>query len=157
MLADEAAAPAQQLDRAVDVDGVVRQRTPARARVAGEHADAAVDAELRVAQGGTCARGQPVQLVSMFAQVGAERLQQRGPLVERQLAQRWPAAMERNQAGFLTREVPELVDGHGIALLVDGAHAAGMLPVDLGRISADFWVTSDSATPWRRPRAGKAQ
>ncbi|HEY2505677.1 MAG TPA: aminotransferase class V-fold PLP-dependent enzyme [Streptosporangiaceae bacterium] len=28
----------------------------------------------------------------------------------------------------------------GVPVLVDGAHAAGMLPVDVGRIGADFWV-----------------
>jgi isopenicillin-N epimerase len=27
-----------------------------------------------------------------------------------------------------------------VAVLVDGAHAAGMLPVDIGRLGADFWV-----------------
>jgi isopenicillin-N epimerase len=27
-----------------------------------------------------------------------------------------------------------------VPVLVDGAHAAGMLPVDLGRLGADFWV-----------------
>jgi isopenicillin-N epimerase len=29
---------------------------------------------------------------------------------------------------------------HGIAVLVDGAHATGQLAVDLGRLGADFWV-----------------
>jgi isopenicillin-N epimerase len=28
----------------------------------------------------------------------------------------------------------------GVPVLIDGAHAAGQLPVDLGRIGADFWV-----------------
>jgi isopenicillin-N epimerase len=28
----------------------------------------------------------------------------------------------------------------GVPVLIDGAHAAGMLPVDLGRLDADFWV-----------------
>lgn len=28
----------------------------------------------------------------------------------------------------------------GVPVLVDGAHAAGMLPVDLGRLGADFWI-----------------
>ncbi len=28
----------------------------------------------------------------------------------------------------------------GIPVLIDGAHAAGMLPVDLGQLGADFWV-----------------
>jgi isopenicillin-N epimerase len=29
---------------------------------------------------------------------------------------------------------------HGVLVLVDGAHAAGMLPVDVTRIGADFWL-----------------
>jgi isopenicillin-N epimerase len=30
--------------------------------------------------------------------------------------------------------------GRGVPVLIDGAHAAGMLPVDLGSLGADFWV-----------------
>ena len=57
-------APAQRLDRAVDVDGVVGQLAPGPAGVAEQHADAAVDVELGVAQGGAGPRRQRVQLVA---------------------------------------------------------------------------------------------
>ena len=39
----------------------------------------------------------------------------------------------------LVRLVPELHQ-RGVAVLVDGAHAAGMLDVDLDRLGADFWT-----------------
>lgn len=41
---------------------------------------------------------------------------------------------------FPVEEIAAECQRHGIAVLVDGAHAAGMLPVDLGRLDADFWV-----------------
>jgi isopenicillin-N epimerase len=41
---------------------------------------------------------------------------------------------------FPIEEIAALCHRHGIPLLVDGAHAAGMLPVDLDRLGADFWV-----------------
>src|SRR5262249_33416065 len=91
VLADERAAAAQRLHRALDVHRVVRQLPLTPTGVAEQHPDAAVDVELRVAAGGPGAVGQRVQLVAVLAQRGGQRLQQRGPLVERQLAQRRPA------------------------------------------------------------------
>ena len=41
---------------------------------------------------------------------------------------------------FPVEEIAAECRRQGIAVLVDGAHAAGMLPVDLGRLGADFWV-----------------
>jgi isopenicillin-N epimerase len=41
---------------------------------------------------------------------------------------------------FPVEEIVAHCRGQGIPVLVDGAHAAGMLPVDLGRLDADFWV-----------------
>jgi isopenicillin-N epimerase len=41
---------------------------------------------------------------------------------------------------FPVEEIAAECRRQGVAVLVDGAHAAGMLPVDLGRLGADFWV-----------------
>lgn len=41
---------------------------------------------------------------------------------------------------FGVEEIVEHCHLQGVPVLVDGAHAAGMLPVDLRRIGADFWV-----------------
>jgi isopenicillin-N epimerase len=41
---------------------------------------------------------------------------------------------------FGVEEIAARCRGQGVPVLVDGAHAAGMLPVDVGRIGADFWV-----------------
>ncbi len=41
---------------------------------------------------------------------------------------------------FPVEEVVAYCHGQGVPVLVDGAHAAAMLPVDLGRLGADFWV-----------------
>jgi isopenicillin-N epimerase len=41
---------------------------------------------------------------------------------------------------FPVEEIAAHCRGVGVPVLVDGAHAAGMLPVDLGRLGADFWV-----------------
>ena len=91
MLAGEGAAAGERLDGALDVDRVVRQLALGLRRVGGEHADAAVDVELRVTERRTGPRGDGVELVAVLAQVPAERLEQRGPLVERQRAQRGTA------------------------------------------------------------------
>jgi len=92
VLADEGAAAAERLDRAVDVDGAVGQLPLALAGVAEQRADAAVDVEQRVGPGGTGAGGEGVELVAVLAQRAGEGLQQRGALVEgpRQLAARAP-------------------------------------------------------------------
>ncbi len=99
MLADERAAPAERLDRALDQDGVVRQLAPGLAGVAEQDADAAVDVEPGVGQRRPGPRGQGVQLRPVLAQQLTQRLEQRGPLVEGQLAQRraadGPAVVER--------------------------------------------------------------
>ncbi len=41
---------------------------------------------------------------------------------------------------FPLEEIVTHCRGRGIPVLVDGAHAAGMLPVDLAGLGADFWV-----------------
>ena len=41
---------------------------------------------------------------------------------------------------FPVEEIVAECHRQGVAVVVDGAHAAGMLPVDLGRLGADFWV-----------------
>ena len=41
---------------------------------------------------------------------------------------------------FPVEEIADHCRRQGVAVLVDGAHATGMLPVDLGRLGADFWV-----------------
>src|SRR5262249_39482687 len=87
VLAEEFAAAAEGLDVAVEQHGVVGQFPAALAGVAGEHADAAVDVELGVAQGGAGPRGQGVQLGPVLAQEQAERLEHGGALVEGQPAQ----------------------------------------------------------------------
>jgi len=80
-------ASAQRLDGALDEDRVVRQLALGPAGVAEQHADAAVDVELGVAEGRPGARGQGVKLLPVLAQQQPQRLEQRGPLVEGQLAQ----------------------------------------------------------------------
>ena len=89
MLADETACPAERLKAAVQVDAVIGRslRRPLHG-IAGQHADAAVHIEPGIAQGRASAGGERVQLVPVLAQVGAERLQQGGPLVEGQVTQR---------------------------------------------------------------------
>jgi isopenicillin-N epimerase len=41
---------------------------------------------------------------------------------------------------FPVREIVAECRRQGIAVLVDGAHAGGQVPVDLGELAADFWV-----------------
>jgi isopenicillin-N epimerase len=41
---------------------------------------------------------------------------------------------------FPVEEIVAHCRGRGVPVLVDGAHAAGLLPVDLARLGADFWV-----------------
>jgi isopenicillin-N epimerase len=41
---------------------------------------------------------------------------------------------------FPVEQIVAQCRGQGVPVLIDGAHAAGMLPVDLGRLGADFWV-----------------
>jgi isopenicillin-N epimerase len=41
---------------------------------------------------------------------------------------------------FPVEEIAGHCRSRGVAVLVDGAHSAGMLPVDLGKLGADFWV-----------------
>ena len=88
VLADEGPALAERLDRPLGEDRVVRQLTPGLAGVAEQHADAAVDVELGVAEGRAGPGGQGVKLRAVLAQQRPERLEQRRPLVEGQLAQR---------------------------------------------------------------------
>ena len=41
---------------------------------------------------------------------------------------------------FPVEEIVAEAHRHDVPVLVDGAHATGMLPVDLGQIGADYWV-----------------
>src|SRR6185437_1269925 len=41
---------------------------------------------------------------------------------------------------FAVEEIAAQCRRLGVTVLVDGAHAAGMLPVDLGRLNVDVWV-----------------
>jgi isopenicillin-N epimerase len=41
---------------------------------------------------------------------------------------------------FPVEQIVDQCRGAGVPVLVDGAHAAGMLPVDLDELGADFWV-----------------
>ena len=86
VLAQERAAFAERFYVTVDVDRVVRHLAASFAAVAEQHADAAVDVELRVTQRGAGARRQRVEVVAVLAQVRGEGLEHGGPLVERQLA-----------------------------------------------------------------------
>jgi isopenicillin-N epimerase len=62
---------------------------------------------------------------------------------------------------FPVEEIVAECRRQGVPVLVDGAHAAGMLPVDLGRLGADFWTGNmhkwvcapkASAALWVAPR-----
>jgi isopenicillin-N epimerase len=62
---------------------------------------------------------------------------------------------------FPVEEIVAECRRQGVPVLVDGAHAAGMLPVDLGRLGADFWTGNmhkwvcapkASAVLWVAPR-----
>ena len=72
VLADEGAAAAERLEAAVDVDRVVGQLAAALRRVGQQHAEAAVDVELRVAEGGAGPRARP-RRAPRGARAGAAR------------------------------------------------------------------------------------
>jgi hypothetical protein len=72
VLAEELPALAQRLGVAVQQDRVVGQLATALAGVAGQHADPAIDVELRVAQRRARAGRQRVQLGPLLAQEQAE-------------------------------------------------------------------------------------
>ncbi len=87
VLAEERALLAERLGRPFDEHLLVGQLALGLARVAEQDADAAVDVELRVAEGRAGPVGELVQLVAVLAQQLADRLRQLGALVEGQLAQ----------------------------------------------------------------------
>jgi isopenicillin-N epimerase len=43
---------------------------------------------------------------------------------------------------FPVAELSALAHSHGVPILIDGAHAAGTLPVDVPTIGADFWTSN---------------
>ena len=119
VLADEGPALAQRLDGAFGEDGVVRQLALGPAGVAEQHADAAVDVELGVPEGRAGAGGQRVELLAVLAQQLPERLEQRRPLVEGQLAQRRaagrPAVVQRRRQVDARRRYPgDFLAGHRV-------------------------------------------
>jgi hypothetical protein len=91
VLAGELAAAAERLDGALHEEGVIGQLAAGLAGVAEQDADAPVHVELRVAQGGAGPRRNRVQLTSVLTQHGADSLDERGPLVEGERAQRGAA------------------------------------------------------------------
>src|ERR1700756_4872439 len=91
VLAEELAFLAELLGRSLDEHAVVRELALGLAGVAEQDADAAVDVELRVIEGGARAVRQLVQLLTVLAQHLADGLGQLGPLVEGHLPQRGPA------------------------------------------------------------------
>ncbi len=119
VLAEELPALAERFGGALDVDRLVRQLALGLARVAEHDADAAVDVEPRVEQRGTGAGGELVQLLAVLAQHAADSLEQRGALVEGQLAQRRaadrPAVLQcRAHVDALGRDPGDLVAGHRV-------------------------------------------
>jgi len=70
-----------------------RNCPPLPSGVAEQHADAAVDVESGVLQRRSRSRRQRVKLLPVLAQHRAKRLEQRGPLMERQRAQRRAAGV----------------------------------------------------------------
>ena len=88
MAAEEAAVLRQRLHRTVDVHVPVRQFAASLARVGEQHADAAVDVDLRVGLRRAGACGQRVELGLALGQGERELLQQQRALVERQRALR---------------------------------------------------------------------
>ena len=91
VLAQEVPGLAELLRRALDEDSLIRQLALGLARVAEQHADAAVDVELGVRQRRAGPVGELVELLAVLAQHRAQRLGQRRALVEGQLPQRGAA------------------------------------------------------------------
>ena len=119
VLADEGPALAERLDRALGQDRVVRQLALGLAGVAEQHADAAVNVELGVAERRPGAGGQRVHFLAVLAQQQAQRLEQRGPLVEGQLAQRRAARRSavverRTQVDAGRRHPGDFLAGHRV-------------------------------------------
>ncbi|MHB2023755.1 MAG: aminotransferase class V-fold PLP-dependent enzyme [Mycobacteriales bacterium] len=108
--------------------------------VTTDHCYVAVLAQLRRA---TQEAGASLRIVSLPLPL-AEREEVSGPILD-ELGPRTKMLVVDHVASptGLVFPIDQIVAGAhraGVQVLVDGAHAAGMLPVDLAALEADFWV-----------------
>jgi hypothetical protein len=119
VLARERAAPAERLDRAVYVDGVVRQLAPGLAGVAEQHPDAAVHVEPGVAERRPGPGRQLVQFGPALPEPEGDLLELGRPLMEGQRAERGSAGVaavgqRRAHVDSRRRDAGDFLAGHRV-------------------------------------------